>query len=364
MSEVRIDIEAIDRASQVIEGISEKATSAVKAVDDANKKVEASTTQVLKGFNALATSAFSLYNAIDNVQNAQLAADRANYIVATSLEAVEAAQKQYNEAVEKYGADSEQARDAADKLALAQEKYRLATERADQAQQNVSKSMMSAALSVIPSLITILTNLQTVTQAVDMVHKALNATMAANPVMLVVTAIGALVAILVTAYETCEPFRNAVNAIGSALLGFFKPAIDAVAGAIDFLMKAFDAAGKAIQWVWDHTIGPIVNAVQGAINLITGAAGAATRAAAPTGAPYGPYGYHVPGMQAGGIVTKPTLALLGERGPEAVIPLERMPAQQTIIFEKGSIVVSGILNSELVDDLSEKIARKIFRRGY
>lgn len=362
MSEVRIDIEAIDRASQVIEGISEKATSAVKAVDDANEKVEASTTQVLKGFNALATSAFSLYNAIDNVQNAQLAADRANYIVATSLEAVEAAQKQYNEAVEKYGADSEQARDAADKLALAQEKYRLATERADQAQQNVSKSMMSAALSVIPSLITILTNLQTVTQAVDMVHKALNATMAANPVMLVVTAIGALVAILVTAYETCEPFRNAVNAIGSALLGFFKPAIDAVAGAIDFLMKAFDAAGKAIQWVWDHTIGPIVNAVQGAINLITGAAGAATRAAAPAGPAYGPY--PVPGMQAGGIVTKPTLALLGERGPEAVIPLERMPAQQTIIFEKGSIVVSGILNSELVDDLSEKIARKIFRRGY
>jgi hypothetical protein len=69
-------------------------------------------------------------------------------------------------------------------------------------------------------------------------------------------------------------------------------------------------------------------------------------------------------MQAGGIVTKPTLALLGERGPEAVIPLERMPTQQTIIFERGSIVVSGILNSELVDDLSEKIARKIFRRGY
>jgi phage-related minor tail protein len=29
-------------------------------------------------------------------------------------------------------------------------------------------------------------------------------------------------------------------------------------------------------------------------------------------------------MAAGGIVTAPTLALIGERGPEAVIPLDRM----------------------------------------
>ena len=32
----------------------------------------------------------------------------------------------------------------------------------------------------------------------------------------------------------------------------------------------------------------------------------------------------IPAMAAGGIVTAPTLALIGERGPEAVIPLDRM----------------------------------------
>jgi len=49
---------------------------------------------------------------------------------------------------------------------------------------------------------------------------------------------------------------------------------------------------------------------------------------------YGPYGLspeafskalgqEIPGLQSGGIVTRPTLALIGERGPEAVVPLSR-----------------------------------------
>ena len=43
----------------------------------------------------------------------------------------------------------------------------------------------------------------------------------------------------------------------------------------------------------------------------------------------------IPGFQAGGIITKPTLAMLGEKGPEAVVPLGRgMPGQMmTIIYE-------------------------------
>jgi hypothetical protein len=32
----------------------------------------------------------------------------------------------------------------------------------------------------------------------------------------------------------------------------------------------------------------------------------------------------IPMLAAGGIVTGPTLAMIGERGPEAVIPLDRM----------------------------------------
>jgi len=37
-------------------------------------------------------------------------------------------------------------------------------------------------------------------------------------------------------------------------------------------------------------------------------------------------GLNVPRMAAGGIVTSPTLALIGEAGPEAVVPLSKMGA--------------------------------------
>ena len=42
-------------------------------------------------------------------------------------------------------------------------------------------------------------------------------------------------------------------------------------------------------------------------------------------------------MQAGGIVTKPTRALLGEAGPEAVIPLDQMGAPVTVNFNVSAI---------------------------
>ncbi len=44
----------------------------------------------------------------------------------------------------------------------------------------------------------------------------------------------------------------------------------------------------------------------------------------------------VPAMASGGIVTRPTLALLGERGPEAVIPLDRAPVTVYAVLEVDS----------------------------
>jgi len=50
---------------------------------------------------------------------------------------------------------------------------------------------------------------------------------------------------LVTAYQTCEPFRNAVNAIGQALYNFLKPAIDAICG--------------ALTWFWNNILKPLAD---------------------------------------------------------------------------------------------------------
>lgn len=51
----------------------------------------------------------------------------------------------------------------------------------------------------------------------------------------------------------------------------------------------------------------------------------------------GESGVEIPAMAGGGMVTRPTLALIGESGPEAVVPLGRGGAGGTTIIVQGSI---------------------------
>jgi phage-related minor tail protein len=64
-------------------------------------------------------------------------------------------------------------------------------------------------------------------------------------------------------------------------------------------------------------------------------------------------------LAAGGIVMGPTRALIGESGPEAVIPLGRGGAGVTVtnyITVQGSVWSAG----ELIDEINDKLMRRIF----
>ena len=62
-------------------------------------------------------------------------------------------------------------------------------------------------------------------------------------------------------------------------------------------------------------------------------------------------------MALGGIVTSPTRALIGEAGPEAVIPLDRAGSMGNTII---NVTVSGnITRSE--KDLADIVSREILR---
>jgi len=185
---------------------------------------------------------------LDRIEKAQYAASRASYQLEVAQKALEEAQRKYNEAVAKYGPESEKAQEAAKNLALAQEKYQLAAERAQIMQNNVNQTVMQFALSVVPTVITMVDSgvkaFQSFHAAIDMVNKV-TAFLAANPIMAAIMAIGLLVGALITAYQTCEPFRNAVNAVGQALYNFLKPAIDAICG--------------ALTWFWENILKPLAN---------------------------------------------------------------------------------------------------------
>jgi TP901 family phage tail tape measure protein len=62
-------------------------------------------------------------------------------------------------------------------------------------------------------------------------------------------------------------------------------------------------------------------------------------------------------MAVGGIVRRPTAALIGEAGPEAVIPLNKAGGMGTnVIFQPGSIVVHGTADADFADRLASQIA--------
>ena len=146
------------------------------------------------------------------------------------------------------------------------------------------------------------------TKAFTVIQGAFNAVMAMNPIGLAVIAIAALVAGLVIAYNRFEGFRNVVDSvfrfIGSAISG----SLDVIKGYFNGVLGFYKAMFNGIASLWNNTIGKLSFRFP---SFVPG---------------FGGKGFDVPNipmLAEGGIVTGPTLAMIGERGPEAVVPLDQ-----------------------------------------
>ena len=135
-----------------------------------------------------------------------------------------------------------------------------------------------------------------------------NAALAANPIVLVGIALAALVAGLVIAYNKFDGFRNLVNTLFDGLRDGFGAVVTAVTGYVKTLVNIYKGLFNGIADTWNNTIGKLSFKIPSWVPGIGGA------------------GFDVPDIPKlanGGIVTSPTLALIGEAGPEAVVPLNR-----------------------------------------
>ncbi|HEW7963136.1 TPA: hypothetical protein V0906_000156 [Streptococcus pneumoniae] len=109
-------------------------------------------------------------------------------------------------------------------------------------------------------------------------------------------------------------FFNAGQKVGSAVGGAFRSAVNGVLGTIENVVNGF--------------IG-MINGVIGMINKIPGVS-------------LGGIGYvSLPRLARGGIVDSPTIAMIGEAGKEAVVPLENTGFIQTL----GRVVSSAVVNA-------------------
>ena len=68
-----------------------------------------------------------------------------------------------------------------------------------------------------------------------------------------------------------------------------------------------------------------------------------------------------PKLANGGIIRSPTLATIGERGPEAVIPLNKLGNQTGSITNHITITVEGSIDESSANEMGEKIADEINR---
>lgn len=105
---------------------------------------------------------------------------------------------------------------------------------------------------------------------------------------------------------------NGIGSIGLRIFNTIRTVVrdwvDVVKGYIDSIYSAFKTVFNGVAKLWNSTVGALSFKVPGWVPLIGGK------------------GFDVPDiplLAEGGIVTGPTLAMIGEAGPEAVIPLDR-----------------------------------------
>lgn len=134
---------------------------------------------------------------------------------------------------------------------------------------------------------------------------ALNVAMALNPIGLIVIGVIALVAAIALAYQRFEGVRKVIDAVFGALKWYVGQAIQGFRDMVGVVKAIFNGIGTA----WNNTFGKIEFKVPSWVPGIGGKEFKAPK---------------IPMLADGGIVDRATLAIIGESGPEAVVPLDQM----------------------------------------
>ena len=176
----------------------------------------------------------------------------------------------------------------------------------------------------------------TIAGAIGVVAAAIVATniaMALNPFALIAAGIALLVIALVTAYNKFEWFRDGINAIVNTVIGFFAGMVNAAINAVNAIISAYNSI-------------PLLPDIPKAPTMPVPQLGAARPASNPSRT------RAIPRMAEGGIVSSPTLALIGEAGPEAVVPLDRLNNGGGITINvTGGLATSAEIGESVVNAL-------------
>jgi hypothetical protein len=163
---------------------------------------------------------------------------------------------------------------------------------------------------------------------------AINFAMAANPLTLIALGIAALIAILVVAYKRFEGFRKIVDLVFAGL----KLGVNIAIQNFKMMLGVIKTIFNGIATLWNNTFGKLSITIPD----IKGLPGRGKTFAIPK----------IPMLADGGLIMNgATLAVVGEAGPEAVIPLDRMSEFAGDGKNEVNIYVQGADPNAVVDAL-------------
>lgn len=162
------------------------------------------------------------------------------------------------------------------------------------------------------------------------------------------------------------------NGIKDTVLGVAEGIGDGIKGYINFYVSAFTTGFKAIGKVVDTIMDGVSSTIKGMVNTVLSAINFLIRGlnkidfSIPSWVPlvggksFGINIPQIPYLAKGGIVTGPTLAMIGEAGPEAVIPLNSSRASgygSGVTIEAGAvqITIQGGADSSTVSTIQQVV---------
>ncbi|MDM0470696.1 phage tail tape measure protein [Clostridium perfringens] len=248
------------------------------------------------------------------------------------------------------------------------------------------------------------------TKAMTLATKAMNLALSMNPIGLVITLLVALATTFVVLYNKCTWFRNGVDAVWSSIKSIFsrfssffkgvfsrdwtqtfallgvpinyflnqtKSIINGVKGVFNGILTflrgvftgnwrmAFQGLANVVKSIFG-TMGSIIKSpINAAISGINMAIRGVNKLSfdIPDWVPglggkhFGVHIPQIPALAEGGIVTKATLAMVGEgKEHEAVIPLSKLDSLVTNSVEK---VVNSVGNTNSIEIIADKVAEKL-----
>jgi flagellar biosynthesis chaperone FliJ len=352
-------------------------------------KVGLQIVDVMQGVSNMAGKALNMFTQYNTMQirinQLEEARVEASQRLQAAQDAVTAAQARLNTVVAEYGPGSREAEAAAKDLEKAQKELNKAQTEAEAAERKLAEArnqnlmMMAGFVLQAPAFIKQAINMQKevmqlgnyISEAggimnvfhggIQMVSGAMSF-LAANPIVLVIAAIAALVAGLAWAYENIEPFRNAVNQLadglvklGEWILGGLKTAWDTLVGAFNTLCAVLKPVYDFFKGIWDF-----IQGIFGAPHETT------VRVNYEQGTPpeVPPVMMGIPGAQQGGIVVRSGLAYVHKGEP--IVPAEiarGMVGGREVVIEKIEVNIEGVLDRDLLRQISEGIGRELRRRG-